>query len=433
MLLSARNGVLNWRHPLTIAVVLWALVPATVVSQTPPAAADTLTVAAAVRLTLEQNPRLHAERLRTDAAFQRIAPAGALPDPQLTLGLQNRPVDNFGTDPMMLMNSVQLVQRFPWPGKLGFSKQRSRRLAEARELDADETEVSMIARLKSIYYRTAFMDRALVIMRETRKLLRDFLTVSEARYAVGSGLQQDVLQAQVAIAQMTEDITTLQQNRIAMAARLNALMGRDATTPVGALELPELLDSLEPLDSLFARAVLNRPALLAAGKRVEAAEQGYRAARRRLYPDFTVTLKYGQRPRFDDLATVMVGINIPLWAGKKQIPFRREMSAMKSAEEARALDLYNETYARLAELRAEAQRTRNLQRLYLTAVLPQARAAVESALSAYRVGNVDYMTLLQNEMTVNRYEIEVVRLTAGYHEALAEIDALLGATRGESD
>ncbi len=36
------------------------------------------------------------------------------------------------------------------------------------------------------------------------------------------------------------------------------------------------------------------------------------------------------------------------------------------------------------------------------------------------------MTLVQNELTVNRYEIERVRLTAAYHTATAAIEALLG-------
>ena len=51
---------------------------------------------------------------------------------------------------------------------------------------------------------------------------------------------------------------------------------------------------------------------------------------------------------------------------------------------------------------------------------------MESSLSAYRVGQVDFMTLVQSELTVNRYEIERVRLTAAYHTAVAEIEALLG-------
>lgn len=394
------------------------------------AVSDTLALMDALEMARAANPALRAVRLKADAAAELILPAGALPDPQLMFGFMNRPVD-FDTDQAMTMNTVQITQRFPWPGKLGFARQRMRWLAEAEQWDAKETEAVLLARVKSVYFQIAYIDRALRIMGETRDLLRDFFQVSSAMYRVGSGLQQDVLQAQVAIASMTEDITVVQQNRVAMVARLNALLGRGPAVSVNALELPAPTGSPPGQDSLMTLAAESRPALQAVRERVAAAQAGYRAARRALYPDFTITLGYGQRPQFENLVTLMVGISIPLWAGSRQLPLRREMAIMQTMQEARELDLYNETYARIAELTAEADRARNLSVLYATAVLPQARAAVESALSAYRVGEVDYMTLVQNEMTVNRYEIESVRLTAEYHRAIAQIEALIGGQIGE--
>jgi outer membrane protein TolC len=345
----------------------------------------------------------------------------------------NRPIDGFGTGPQMTMNSVQLTQRFPWPGKLGFAEERARRLSEAERLSASEVELQLMARVKSVYSRTAYIDRAIGIMEDTRELLRGFLEVSSTRYAVGEGLQQDVLQAQVAVAQMTEDLTVMEQNRLVLSARLNALLGREASTPIGPLELAEELAALGSVDSLMTLAVEARPALRAAQERAQAAAAGYRSARRAVYPDFTVTLGYGERPQFVDLATVMVGITIPLWAGARQLPLRREMAALQSMEEARERDLYNETLARIAELHAEAQRARNLLSLYADAILPQAQASVESALSAYRVGRVDYLTLIQNQMTVNRYETQTVRLRSDYHRAMAELDALIGTPYGDGE
>jgi outer membrane protein, heavy metal efflux system len=126
------------------------------------------------------------------------------------------------------------------------------------------------------------------------------------------------------------------------------------------------------------------------------------------------------------MVSLMVGFSLPLWAGSRQLPVRQEMQARQASEQARARNLYNETYARLAELRAEAVRARNLSDLYATAILPQARASVDAALASYRVGQVNFMSLVDNQMTVNRYAIERVRLLAEYHEAEAEIDALLG-------
>jgi outer membrane protein TolC len=126
------------------------------------------------------------------------------------------------------------------------------------------------------------------------------------------------------------------------------------------------------------------------------------------------------------MATLMLGVTLPLWAGSKQHSVRREMEAEQAIEQAREMDLLNETFARLVELTANAERARSLIELHETAILPQARAAVESALSAYRVGQVDFMTLVTNELTVNRYEIEIVRLAADYHRASAEVEALIG-------
>jgi outer membrane protein TolC len=391
---------------------------------------DTLRLADAVTMARDANPRIQGMRLGADAAAERIPQAGAWSNPVLALGLRNRPVDDFGTDQPMTMNVIELQQQIPWPGKLGFSKEQATHAAAAQSLEADELEAQLLARVKSVYYRLAYMDRALGVMRETRELLRNFQDVSSALYAVGSGLQQDVLQAQIAIAQMSEDITVMEQDRVAMAARLNALLGRHATVSVGWLELPDPGGALMPVDSLMLVAAETRPALEAARRRVEAAEAGYRSARRQLYPDFMVTLGYGQRPQYTDFVTLMVGVSIPLFAGSRQLPQRREMEAMRSIEEARERDLYNETFAQLTELRAQAERARNLSALYAGSVLPQARAAVESALSAYRVGRVDYMTLVANEMTVNRYEIETVRLAADYHRALAELEALVGTELG---
>jgi outer membrane protein TolC len=391
---------------------------------------DTLPLAEALRLARDANPTIQTLRLRADAAAERIPQAGAWSNPVLAVGLRNRPLDGFGTDQPMTMNVIEWRQQIPWPGKLGFAKERATHVAAAESLEADELEAQLLARATSVYYRLAYVDRALDIMRETRELLRNFLDVSSALYAVGSGLQQDVLQAQIAIAQMTEDITVMEQDRVATAARLNALLGRHATIPIGLLELPAPGGPLMPVDSLMLVAAEARPALAAARQRVEAADAGYRSARRQLYPDFMVTLGYGQRPQFTDFVTLMVGVSVPLFAGSRQLPLRREMEAVKSAEEARERDLYNETFARLTELRAQAERARNLSSLYAGSVLPQARAAVESALSAYRVGRVDYMTLVANEMTVNRYEIETVRLAADYHRSLAELEALVGTELG---
>lgn len=408
---------------LSIVTALLAVVASRAVTQ-----GDTLRVTEAVRIAREANPMLHAARASATAARERVGPAGALPDPQLQFGLMNRMASDFGstTDPMT-MNQVQLMQMLPWPGKLGGAKGAARHSAAAAAADADEQDRMLAAQVRMAYYETAFADRALEVMERTRGLLRNFLDVSTTMYAVGSAVQQDVLRAQVEVARMAEEITRMSQDRVAMAARLNALLGRPATSPVSALELPERSGAELPIvDSLLAWALLQRPALTAGAERVAAAEASLSATRRELYPDFTLGVAYQQRPEFPAMVSLMVGINLPIFAGGKQLPMRREVTAMRDMATAELTNLQNETVARIIETRARAVQDQNLVRLYGASILPQARAAVQAALSSYRVGRVTFMTLVDNQMTVNRYETETYRLLADYHQAVGELEALVG-------
>src|SRR2546428_14192242 len=161
----------------------------------------------------------------------------------------------------MEMTETMLMQMVPWPGKLSSARSAARNTARAASADAEEQARMLAAQVRMAYYDLAYGDRALEVMRRTQALLRQFLDVSTTMYAVGSAVQQDVLRAQVEVTLMTEDITRMSQERIAMAARLDALLGRDATIPVRALELPEPAGELPAVDSLVARALAARPAL----------------------------------------------------------------------------------------------------------------------------------------------------------------------------
>ncbi len=347
-------------------------------------APDTLRLVEALSIARQANPMLHAARASATAAAQRIGPAGALPDPQLQFGLLNRMASDFGStaDPMT-MNQLQLMQMLPWPGKLGGARQAARHTAAAAGADADEQERMLVAQVR-------------------------------------------VLRAQVEVARMGEEITRMGQERLAMAARLNALLGRAAMEPIAALELPEPAGDLPSGDSLVAWAATGRPALVAGAERVAAAEAVLSAARREVFPDFTVGVAYQQRPQFPTMVSLMVGINVPVFAGAKQLPMRRQMAAMRDMSAAELLNLRNETTARIVEIRARAELDRNLVRLYRGSILPQGRAAVQSSVSGYRVGRVPFMQLLDNQMTVNRYETEAYRLLADYQQAIGELEALVG-------
>src|SRR2546427_8490628 len=97
---------------------------------------DTLDLRRAVALARANNPMLAARAADVRAAGARIGPAGALPDPTLTLGAMNYMLPSLSArgDPLT-MNQISLTQTLPVNGTLGL------RRAVAR---ADSTRVDFL-------------------------------------------------------------------------------------------------------------------------------------------------------------------------------------------------------------------------------------------------------------------------------------------------
>src|SRR5262249_22996258 len=143
------------------------------------------------------------------------------------------------------------------------------------------------------------------------------------------------------------------------------------------------------------------------------------------------------------MGSLMLGASVPVFAGSRQRKMREETEAMRAMALADLAAMRAQTRARVSEVYANLVRARNLTDLYRRTILPQARAAVASSLAAYRVGDVNLMTLLDNQMVVNRYGQELFALEAEQGQAFAELEMLIGRelfditarpiTVGESD
>jgi outer membrane protein TolC len=280
------------------------------------------------------------------------------------------------------------------------------------------------------FFRLYETDRKLEVMRETRSLLQDFQEVARAMYAAGTGRQADVLRANVEVARMDAEIERMVAMRRVAAARLNAVLDRPAETPVAAVELPALPAEWPGRDTLRSWAEQTRPLLRQSKTGVERAGTGQALAHRQIWPDFSIGLQYGQRDAgalgTARMGSAMIGFSVPIFAGRRQLRMRDEAAALESMAQAQLEATRADVDARVGELLAELERARTLLDLYRDDVLPQADANVESSFSSYRVGAVDFPTLVDAQMTTNRYEQEYITLLADYGRAVAELETTVG-------
>jgi outer membrane protein, heavy metal efflux system len=407
------------------------LVGALVVAATPLVAQEhALTLAEVYETGRERNPMLHAARAAAEAVAAQEPSAALPPDPEVQIGVMNASLPGLGTDmPGSMLPSVQAMQMVPFPGKLRLSSRIAGQSTAIARTEVDETWWEVRATAAMAFYEVYQADRQIAVMEETLEWLRQFDEVATAMYSVGGGRQSDVLRAGVAVARMRADIARMRAMRTSAVARLNAVLDRPAETPVDAVILAPLPREIPTADVLQSWADDNRPLLQAGRMGVEQARSRMALARRELWPDLTVGVQYGQRPGemgTERMGSLMLGFSVPVFAGQRQMQMRREAAAMEQMASAELVAARAGVDGRIAALLAEMDRSRTLIELFRTEVLPQAEANVASAFSSYRVGRVDFMTLLDAQMTVNEYQQELHVMLAEYGRSLAELEMEIG-------
>jgi len=347
-----------------------------------------------------------------------------------------KPMDVLG------MKQLQVMQMLPIGGKLRLSRRIARQRATAQSERAQDAWWEVRALAAMPFYELYRADQSLAVMRETLRLLGDIREVADALYRVGSGNQADVLRAQVEIARMTEDTLTMQAMRTGMGARLNAILDRSQPDALASPAMPAFPKNIPTLDSLEQLAYVARPILRAGAADVSAAESMERLARKELLPDLQLGVQYAQRGRLaaaggmssgssagtERMGSLMIGASVPVFARSRQLKAQEEAAAMRQVATSELTEMRAATRGALGERSADLVRARRLAELYRNTIIPQSRAAVSSAVAAYRVGKVDFMTLLDDQMTVNKYRQALVALEAEEGRAWAELEMLTGTT-----
>ena len=402
------------------------------------------------------NPQIVGARRIAEAAGARVPQAGALPDPMIGVGLMNVPVarPGLGND-MMTMLQLRVGAELPWPGKLGLSEDVARLEAEAAAWEVERVRQNVRAEVESAYYEIYFVDRALDVTGRNEALVGDFARLTSSKYGVGTAAQPDVLRAQVERTSLSDQLVALREQRVSAAARLNALLARPTDTPVTTVELPETVRvaalSEEPGGARFASAALadvlpgaspggglpavaelqglaleHNPMIQAHVRRVEAQTRALALSEKAKLPDLSITAGYSRRAGLGDFFDVMVSAPVPIFASRKQDQGVFEQAAMLAEHEARHAAMVDDLNAEIAALAAELARARDQLLLLNDGILPQARTGLASATASYQVGRVDFLTLLDAQVTLYRHELDYHRLLADFATNVAAIERAVG-------
>jgi cobalt-zinc-cadmium efflux system outer membrane protein len=412
---------------------------------------DTAGLETFVARALAAHPSVRAAAERVRAARARVVPAGTWPDPMLMAGIQNLPVSDPGFGDEMTMKMVGVSQTIPYPGRTRLRRDAASSEVAAAEARLRAARLELARRVRDAYYEIAYLDRALEILARNQALLADFIRITESRYGVGTGPQQDVLKAREEAAGLAAEAAALTEQRSAAQARLNETLDRFSESPIPPVRMPGRIASLaapgspgsvrfvspalgaraagSPLPPLLAveeMAVANSPELAEQEATVQAAALRVDLARLEVRPDIDVSLQYGQRDGMPDMISASVAVPLPLNRRRRQDLGVTEAQAELAAVEAARHEARNRVRLEVARLYSELERDRTQLALYVGSIIPHARASLESATAGYQVGRVDLLALLDAQATLFNYETEYHRLLSDFAQRLAEMERVVG-------
>jgi outer membrane protein TolC len=389
---------------------------------------STLTLDDIVRTALEKNPAVQSATHWVSAQRAKVPQASALPDPTFGVGWMGnpRPFSVQAGDPSSY-RSVSAMQMLPFPGKRNLRGQIAGKEADASQWDLEAVRRRVVADVKAAYYEYWYYDKAIRTTQENRDLLAKLSQIAEARYRVGKAMQADVLRSQVEISLLLQKLTTLEQQRATAQARLNTLLARDPDAP-----LPPAADVAGPsplgysLEELYKLARENDPDYQRSQRMIERNQLAVNLAQKDYFPDLSVGYMYQQRPAMPDMHGFTFTVNIPIfYKSKEREEVRQAKEEELSAASARN-NRQNELYFDLKQNYLAAKASENLLKLFSEGVVPQSSLALESSMSAYQVGNVDFLTLIGNFTTVLNYQTDYYRELANYQASLARMEAVTG-------
>jgi outer membrane protein TolC len=379
-----------------IVLAAWAAAPARGADAPPPAADPVL--ARLLEESLAATPELRQAEAAARAERERVPQAGALPDPTLSLGIQN---DGFGELQIGKMETswwqVMVTQGLPWPGKRGLRTDVARQSAAVADAGVSRARLSTEADVRRSYVDLLLVRDRLALLARLEALWQKSAGIARTRYETGEGAQSDVLRAQLELNRLRQRRWGLEAQERAALQSLNRLRGRPldeaiaTTARVRDLGVPALPDE----DAAAADALARSPELAAARASAARAGRQEALARRDRFPDLAVSAGVMPRGSLDPMWTASISVGLPVWSSRKQGRAVAESTARAEADASAVEGLERTLRLRAAERRSALAALLDTIRLYREGLLVQSAATADSTLAQYRVGKVTFASVLE--------------------------------------
>jgi cobalt-zinc-cadmium efflux system outer membrane protein len=391
----------------------------------------TLSLSELIAQALENNPEIRAAKRRVESVQAKAKQATYLEDPEVNWeawGVPlNQPVNYHKANPLIL----GVRQKLPFFGKLGLKGEIAGQEVKmvVQELRAKEQEI--VAKVKSAYADYFMANKSFEIFKELLELVRYTSTTAEGLYQVGKAPQQDVIKALLERTELLNKLTGAEKELTISQAKLNTLLSRPPSSPLGQPGEPALAPVELQSSNLEKLAIEQRPEVRALESSINKSERAVELAERnRKYPDFMVGLQYWYAPEQSpkNMYTPMLSLSIPFspWTKGKHDYEIEEALAERQAARANLAAMKNMALFEVKEMSAKVEAAMKSVSIYRDGLLPQAEQSFQAAVAAYQTGGVNFMTLLDAQRTIRDVRMGYYKALVDYEQSRADLERAVG-------
>ncbi len=408
---TCRSGLV-----LALQIIISSLLLSAAAAQTP-APSDTLTLEAAIDRATNQNPAIAAARLRRAIAAAGRGVAGERLNPEVRVEFEREtPTEAY---------SVAV----PWEA----GGKRGKRIAVAdAAIQTGEAELGLViaetrAAVRRAYFARLIAEARLDLLTELKELSLRARNAAQQRFDAGAVPRLEVLQAQLALADLENQAAAATGQVAAARAQLNALIGLPidtATTLATSLDVGSVISA----DQALTRARQSNAELVVAERRLDEQRGRIALARALQTPDVTpeVALTHGAEPEFTFGWRAAFSLAIPVFTHHRSGVVLEEAALVQLTAERDAILARITADVASAAAVADAQQRQYIR--YRDEIIPQALEVERMAEDGYRLGQTGIATFLQALQATRDTRLRSLQAASELHAALAELERTVGAS-----
>jgi outer membrane protein, heavy metal efflux system len=379
-----------------------------------------LTMEEAARLAAVDQPLLTGREAKIRAAEQQAIAAAQLPDPQISGGLKELPIDT----PEALSTRRDNFTEFTIGLSQDFPRVEKRRLQGARrQLDADadraalDNEQRMVRRDASLAWLDVYeTERGLKLTQHLADEAALQVQSLEKDYGNGKASQADWLAAKVDVGLAADKAHDWLHHVLRMRAGLARWIGDAAQRPIAeSLTMPGFLS---PLPGLIAGAD-HHPVIGNLDKQIEASATDIALARQSYKPDYSVEVYYAYRRDFADFVGIQFKVGLPYFTKNRQDRGLAAAREQSRASEDRKRDLLRELHAEVSQDYVDRRHFEERVADFDASIVPDAQHRVEAARSAYQAGRGSFDAVLLARRGL--LDVQLQRLALAVQSARAQV------------